>query len=144
MGEMLQDGGHPYRGMLYGMTSRLYGSVDPRPVWHLMDEFGIAESRMLGYWLEAAPVTTDHPRVLATTYLRDEGMLIALASWSDEHETVSLTVDSVLLGNTSLWRFDAPAVEGLQAALTVDPSHIPIPANQGLFILATPLDGSAR
>jgi len=22
MGEMLQDGGHPYRGMLYGMTAR--------------------------------------------------------------------------------------------------------------------------
>ncbi len=55
MGEMLQDGGHPYRGMLYGMTARLYGDVDPRPVWRMMDEFGIADSRMLGYWLKDAP-----------------------------------------------------------------------------------------
>ena len=38
MGEMLQDGGHPYRGMLYGMTARKYGDVDPRPVWGMMND----------------------------------------------------------------------------------------------------------
>ena len=32
MGEMLQDGGHPYRGLVYGMTARVYGTTDPRPV----------------------------------------------------------------------------------------------------------------
>ena len=29
MGEMLQDRGHAYRGLLYGMTARKYGNVDP-------------------------------------------------------------------------------------------------------------------
>ena len=62
MGEMLQDGGHPYRGLLYGMTASKYGDVDPRPVWAMMNEFGIAESRMLGYWLEDAPVRQTTPR----------------------------------------------------------------------------------
>jgi len=135
MGEMLQDGGHPYRGLLYGMTARLYGSVDPRPVWHMMNEFGIAESCMLGYWLEDAPVTTDHPRVLATAYVRPDGVLIALASWSPQDETVRLTLDASTLGDLSQVRAHAPGVEGLQAAGEVDLSHVQVPANQGLFVL---------
>ena len=50
MGEMLQDGGHPYRGLLYGMTARMYGDVDPRPVWRMMGDFGIdwqSDARLL-------------------------------------------------------------------------------------------------
>jgi len=133
MGEMLQDGGHPYRGLLYGMTARMYGDVDPRPVWRMMDEFGIAESRMLGYWLDDAPVTTDRPRILATTYVRPDGFLIVLASWSDEDEIVSLTLDRDVLGAVASAR--APAVEGLQAAAEVDLSRVEVPANQGLFVI---------
>jgi hypothetical protein len=135
MGEMLQDGGHPYRGLLYGMTARLYGNVDPRPVWRMMDEFGMAESRMLGYWLVVAPVTTDHPLVRATTYIHPNGLLIALASWSDEDEIVSLTLDPSTLGEFTGNPVYAPAVEGLQAAASVDLSRVPVPANQGLFLL---------
>ncbi len=138
MGEMLQDGGHPYRGMLYGMTTRLYGRVDPRPVWRLMDEFGIADSRMLGYWLTDTPVRTDHPRVLATAYVRDDGLLIALASWSEEDEIVSLTLDPGRLGLVSGGLAHAPEVEGLQAAAEVDLTRVPVPANQGLFVLVAP------
>ncbi len=138
MGEMLQDGGHPYRGMLYGMTARKYGNVDPRPVWKLMNDFGIAESRMLGYWLEDAPVTTDNPRVLATTYVRSEGVLIALASWSETDETVRLIVDASALDMPSDWSALVPAVEGLQSPTAVDLSAVRVPANQGLFILVRP------
>jgi hypothetical protein len=140
MGEMLQDGGHPYRGMLYGMTARKYGNVDPRPIWKMMNEFGIAESRMLGYWLEDAPVTTDNPRVLATTYVRADGVLIALASWSEIGETVRLTVDPTALDTASGWLAVTPAVEGLQSAAEVDLSAVRIPANQGLFVLIRPVD----
>ena len=135
MGEMLQDGGHPYRGMLYGMTARKYGDVDPRPVWKMMNDFGISQSRMLGYWLDDAPVTTDNPRMLATTYVRQDGALIALASWSDEDEIIRVTVDRAALGAGSDWRAVAPAVEGLQSAAEVDLSAVRVPANQGLFIL---------
>jgi len=135
MGEMLQDGGHPYRGLLYGMTARIYGDVDPRPVWRMMDEFGIEDSRMLGYWLENTPVTTDHPRVLATTYVRPDGLLIALASWSDRDETVRLTLDTEALDGFAVTSASAPAVAGLQAAAELDLSNVRVPANQGLFVL---------
>jgi len=147
LGEMLQDGGHPYRGMLYGMTARKYGGVDPRPVWGMMNDFGIAESRMLGYWLQDTPVTTDHPRVLATTYVHPDQVLVALASWSDEDEIISLSLDWEALGwaaegpggtETSLpagIRALAPAVNGLQEAGEIDLSAVPVPAGQGLFVV---------
>ncbi|MFC1640185.1 glycoside hydrolase domain-containing protein, partial [Gemmatimonadota bacterium] len=117
------------------MTARMYGNVDPRPVWQMMNEFGIDESRMLGYWLENTPVTTDHSRILATTYVRPDGLLIALASWSDQDETVNLTVDPSTLSGASAMSAHAPEVEGLQAAADVDLSRVVVPANQGLFVL---------
>ncbi len=145
MGEMLQDGGHPYRGMLYGMTSRLYGDTDPRPVWEMMNDFGIAGSEMKGYWLGDAPVRTDRPRILATTYLRPDRTLIALASWSDRDEVVSLTVNWEALGLHGSaargFRAHTPAVEGLQEGAAVDLSALRIPAGQGLFVIVAPDEG---
>jgi hypothetical protein len=135
MGEMLQDGGHPYRGMLYGMTARKYGSVDPRPVWAMMNDFGIAESRMMGYWLENAPARTDHPRVLATTYLGPDAALIALASWSEEDEVVNLSVDLEALGLGEGVSAYTPAVEGLQDEGDVDLSAVRVPAGMGLWVI---------
>ena len=49
MGEMLQDGGNPWRGMIYGMTSRLPWAGDPTHIWKVWDDFGIQGSRMIGY-----------------------------------------------------------------------------------------------
>jgi hypothetical protein len=142
MGEMLQDGGHPYRGLLYGMTGRKYGGNDPQPVWAMMNEFGIAESRMKGYWLEDTPVATDHPRILATTYLRHDAALVVLASWSEEDEVVGLSLDQEALGLEALpdsiaggLRGFSPPVEGLQSEAELDLSAIPVPAGQGLYVL---------
>jgi hypothetical protein len=136
MGEMLQDGGHPYRGMLYGMTTRFYGNVDPRPVWGLMDDFGIADSRMLGYWLQDPPARVSHPRIRATSFVRPNGALVALASWSDADETVALDLDLGSLNLSGDLRVWAPAVDGLQPFAEIDPSAVVVPANQGLFLRA--------
>ena len=40
MGEMLQDGGNAWRGMIYGMTNRMPWSdnADPRPIWKQWDD----------------------------------------------------------------------------------------------------------
>ena len=135
MGEMLQDGGHPYRGMLYGMTARKYGDVDPRPVWAMMNDFGIAQSAMLGYWLDDAPVRTRSDDVLATTYSASGRALIALASWSDADELIDLAVDFEALGLPADAPARAPAVEGLQEAGAVDLSAVRVPAGRGLWVL---------
>ncbi|MBP6715674.1 MAG: hypothetical protein KA205_02355 [Acidobacteria bacterium] len=134
MGEMLQDGGHPYRGLVYGMTARVYGKTDPRPVWKMMNDFGIATSRMRGYWLQDAPVTTGRDDMRATTYLRPGKALVAIGSWSDTDQTISLTMNLKAMGFTGKVRVYAPAVEGLQTAHEVNPAAVVVPAKQGIFL----------
>ena len=44
MSEMLDDP-NPWHGMVFGMTTRLGWSGDPRPLWKFWDEFGMARHR---------------------------------------------------------------------------------------------------
>jgi len=140
MGEMLQGGGHPYRGMLYGMTTRMYGDVDPRPVWKMMNDFGIADSRMLGFWLKDAPLKTGNDLIKGTAFVRPDGnVMIALASWSDRDETVELTLNRELLGLSENATWSVPEVQGLQTSYHPNgPEGLAVPANQGLFVLLSP------
>ncbi len=87
MGEMLQNGGNPWRGMVFGMTSRLPWAGDPRPLWKAWDDFGITEAQMVGWWVKANPVKTGNAEVLATCYVRQP---------SEEHAsgTTSVSVRS--------------------------------------------------
>lgn len=135
MGEMLQDGGHPYRGLLYGMTARKYGTTDPRPVWHMMDAFGIDQSKMLGYWLPAPPVTTGRKDVLATAYVRENSVLIVLGSWSATNATVNVQLAPEYISGWKSVIATAPEVDGLQTAEPLDLTRVVVPANQGRFIL---------
>jgi hypothetical protein len=98
MGEMLQDGGNPWRGMLFGMTSRMPWAGDPRELWKFWDAFGIQESDMIGFWSHRCPVATDHPKVLATVYAQKERALIALASWADQPAKARLRISWDSLG----------------------------------------------
>jgi hypothetical protein len=123
MSEMLEKGGNPWRGMLFGMTSRLPWAGDPRPLWKAWDAFGLAGSRMKGWWVPDPPVRTDRPGVLATTYLKPAGprgsgrALVALASWEKEPVEVALAIDWKALGlDASRARLTAPAIEAFQPA----------------------------
>lgn len=135
MGEMLQGGGHPYRGMLYGMTTRMYGKYDVRPIWKLMDNFDIENSEMKGYWLDNSPVKTNHENIIATSYLKSDRMLIALASWSEQDEKVNLDMDWEQIGFKSN-RLFSPKVDTLQAYQEFNlEGPITIPKNMGLFLV---------
>ncbi len=132
MGEMLQDGGNAWRGMIYGMTNRLpWSGQDPARLWKAWDEFGIEEARMIGYWSPDCPVKTDHKDVLATVYAKDGAALIALASWAPEPVQCRLTVDWKTLGiDSGKARFRAPAIPDFQPGKTFDPND-PIPIDPG-------------
>ena len=84
MGEMLEGGGNPWRGMLFGMTNRLPWSGDPRPIWREWDSFGIQDTRMIGWWVPNPPVTTGRSDVLVTTYAGNGKALLAIASWAPD------------------------------------------------------------
>jgi len=134
-GEMLQSGGHPWRGMLYGMSSRLgwRPECDPRSMWRCWDEFGIKEADMIGYWDETNPVQADRENILVTIYKKPGKTLIAIGSWCQEDVGLKLRIDWPALGlDPAKAKFTAPAIEGLQAAATcAADAALPVPANQG-------------
>ena len=115
MGEMLWGGGNPWRGMVFGMTSRLGWGGDPRNLWKVWDDFGMRGSEMIAWWDEACPVKTGRDDVLATVYRRRGSSLVAVASWADEPADVTLGVDWKALGIApGKARIDAPEVAGFQ------------------------------
>lgn len=139
MGEMLQHDGNPWRGMLFGMTSRLGWSKgsDPRPLWKLWDAFGIEQADMVGWWVHDTPVKTDNPDVLATSYVRKgDKTLVSVASWAPQKVDVKLHVDWKALGlNPSRVRLVAPAVQNFQSAATFKPGDaIPVEPGKGWLI----------
>ncbi len=137
MGEMLQGGGNPWRGMLYGMTNRLPWSGNPKPIWKLWDDFGIADSEMLGYWDPACPVSTGREDILATVYRKDDAALVCVASWAKETADCPLTIDWKALGlDSDKANLYAPAIQNLQAEDLFAPDEpLPIDPGQGWMLI---------
>ena len=141
MGEMLEGGGNPWRGLIYGMTNRMPWSdnADPRPIWKLWDDFGIKGSEMLGYWSPKAPVRTDREDVIATTYRRPGRAMVAIASWAPEFATVQLTVDWQALGiDPKRATITAPEAAGLQSRRQFAVGEpIPVEPGKGWVLVIT-------
>jgi hypothetical protein len=140
MGEMLQDNGNPWRGMVYGMTGRLPWAGDPRPIWKAWDAFGIVDSRMIGFWVDDRPVKTDRPDVLATCYVRAGRTMVALASWAKDKVDVRLTIDWKALGlDPASARLEAQPIEHFQEARTFAADQpIPVEPGKGWLIVISP------
>ncbi|MFC8130345.1 glycoside hydrolase domain-containing protein [Streptomyces sp. NPDC057302] len=108
MGEMLEGGGNPWRGLVFGMTARA-PMTDVRPLWRAFDQLRLPEAEMTGWWATGTPpVRTGHDDVLATTWEGPGGTVTALASWAGEPVDVVLTTAS---GPVAAY---APAIEGFQ------------------------------
>ncbi|HTL29974.1 MAG TPA: glycoside hydrolase domain-containing protein [Tepidisphaeraceae bacterium] len=143
MGDMLQDGGNRWRGMIYGMTARLPWDSDkfkanPKPMWKTWDEFGIGGAKMIGYWDKACPVRANNPNVLATAYVRPDRTMIAIASWDPKPADVKLAIDWKALGlEESTTKLHAPAIKDFQKEKTFTPSDtIPVQPTQGWILIA--------
>ena len=137
MGEMLQDGGNPWRGMIYGMTSRLPWAGDPRPIWKVWDDFSIQESEMLGYWSPACPMKTDSTGVLATSYVKEKSVLVALASWAPDPVDIRLNIDWAKLDmDPARSVLRAPEIQNFQkAAVFRSTDRIPIDPGKGWLLI---------
>jgi len=139
MGEMLQDGGNPWRGMIFGMTARMpWGSVvDNRAIWAYWDAVGLGDREMIGYWVPHRPVRTDTPDVIATTYLGDGSAVVALASWAEAPTEVSLAIDWDAIGLAPEEAvIEALPIDGFQEARTFDLGNpIPVAPGKGWLLL---------
>ena len=118
MNEMLEGGGNPFRGMLYGMTARCGWSQGGtsaniwRAVW---DKFGIADAKMYGYWHPECPVSTECDEIKATAYVKENGdALICLGSWFPYGIDVNVNIDKEALGITGSYDLYAPAIKEMK------------------------------
>ena len=123
MGDMLYRGGNKWLGMQYGMTVRhpweTEGVIcDPRLIWKIWDDFGIAESRMIGFWDARPAVTASDSAVKVTAFIRPERALLSLGNYSDEAKDVTLTIDWKRLGmDPENVRLVATAIKEMQPAM---------------------------
>lgn len=143
MGDMLQGGGNPWRGMVYGMTARLPWSTagvvsNPADIWKVWDQFGIADSKMIGYWDHFPVVKTTNPNVLATAYVKKGKTLIAIGSWVNDPVNVKLQIDWKALGlDPAKVELIAPEVKKFQPARTFSPDDsIPVVPEKGWLLIA--------
>jgi len=131
MGEMLEKGGNPWRGMIYGMTARLPWAGDPTSIWKAWDKFGMRGSSMVGYWSADLPINTGHPEVLATAYVKPGSALVALASWAADTVRCTPEVKWTSLGiDARRAVLEAPAIPGFQEHRRFLPGE-PIPVAPG-------------
>ncbi|MGO4294659.1 glycoside hydrolase domain-containing protein [Chitinophaga sp. RAB17] len=139
MGEMLQDGGNQWRGMVYGMTNRMpwTENSDPRPIWKVWDDFGMQGTKMIGYWVENNPVKTNNPLVPATIYRKDGAVLVSLASWATEDTTIKLTIDWKALGlDPAKAVITAPDIHNFQQGQVFGKdASIPVSKNKGWILI---------
>ncbi|PSL49172.1 hypothetical protein CLV51_101502 [Chitinophaga niastensis] len=139
MGEMLQDGGNQWRGMVYGMTNRMpwTENSDPRPIWKVWDDFGMQGTKMIGYWVDNNPVKTNNPLVPATIYKKDGAVLISLASWAKEDTTIKLSIDWKALGiDPAKAVITAPDIRNFQQGQVFDKdAAIPVAKNKGWLLI---------
>jgi hypothetical protein len=139
MGEMLQGGGNPWRGMIYGMTNRMPWSdnADPRPIWKAWDDFGIKGSHMIGYWVKTSPVKTTDSEILATVYKKDKKVMVAIASWAATDKKIKLLIDwKALHIDPAKATITAPAIKGFQAASQFSVSDdIPVEKGKGWLLI---------
>ncbi|MBD1365116.1 hypothetical protein IDJ77_14940 [Mucilaginibacter sp. ZT4R22] len=139
MGEMLQDGGNPWRGMVYGMTNRMPWSdnADPRPIWQAWDQFGMQGSKMIGYWVPNSPVKTNNPKVLATVYKKANKALVAIASWADSDTSIKLSIDWKALGiDPTKAKITAQPIKNFQQAnIFTEGGEIPVAKGKGWLLV---------
>ncbi|ATL32425.1 glycoside hydrolase domain-containing protein [Streptomyces formicae] len=124
MGEMLEGGGNPWRGLVFGMTGRA-PMTDVRPLWRAFDRLKMPEAELTGWWAGEPPVRTGHADVLASTWRGPGGTATALASWAPEPVDVVLTA-----ADGRPVEAHAPAIEGFQEERRF-PAGEPVPVAPG-------------
>ncbi len=139
MGEMLQDGGNPWRGMIYGMTNRMPWSdnADPRPIWKAWDDFGMQGTQMIGYWVADNPVKTSNEKVLATVYKKKGKAMVSIASWAQNDAEVQLKIDWKKLGiDASKATITAPEIKSFQTGRAFKLNEkIPVEKGKGWLLI---------
>ena len=136
-GEMLEKGGRPYHGLVYGMTTRVYHNYNPGNLWNLFKDFNISESKMIGYWVDNSPIKIKSNKIRSTIYQNENRILITIASWSEKDELIDLIIDwDKIKFNKSSSSLLSPEIENLQELKSYQiGKKINIKSNEGLILI---------
>jgi hypothetical protein len=137
-GQMLEGGGNPWRGMVYGITNRAaWTKNSPEYLWKFFDEYRFSEREMIGYWDKKCPVRTDNPNLVASVYKGSEDIVIAIGNWSDEKQTCSLQLDWNSLDiDPKKCSFLVPDINDFQKLAQITSSEpIQIDGGKGIIII---------
>lgn len=137
-GQMLEGGGNPWRGMVYGITNRAgWGGNTPIEIWKFWDEYRITDKLLTGYWEENYPVKSNNSKVFTSLFKGDKESILAVANWSDKDQPVSLNFRWKDLGiDPSKAEFFIPAIKDFQDAKgKVELNSLAIPPRKGFLII---------
>ncbi len=112
MSEMLEGGGNPWRGLLFGETARAgWRENGPEGVWAMRAAYGFDQAKLRGWWEENPPAKASDPRVLVTLYELPEGAMLCAASFAGEPISVSFTLNADFTPTSA----HLPEIEHVQA-----------------------------
>ncbi|MDP4291959.1 MAG: DUF6067 family protein [Bacteroidota bacterium] len=137
-GQMLQGGGNPWRGMVYGITTRAGWTINtPTDIWKFWDDHKFKDKIMTGYWDKKFPVTCSNASIKASLYKGNDETILAVANWKDKDAVTSIDIDWTKLGmdpvNVELL---IPEIKDFQTEQTsFSLSKMTIPAKKGYLIL---------
>ncbi len=137
-GQMLEGGGNPWRGMVYGITNRAgWTENSPSEMWKFWDTHQIKDKLMVGYWEKGSPVVSKNPMIKASVFKGKDEVIIAVANWTETDQEAGLTVDWPGLGiDQAKSELSIPEIPGFQtgqAAVSLD--KLTIPGKKGYLIV---------
>jgi len=140
MGEMLEGGGNPWLGLVFGTTGRLGWGGNPSEVWKLWDDFSVQNADFTGWWAaEECPVLSSDPTVKASVWKKPGASMVAVANFSSESKPASLTINWQALGldPTKAKLFFPALAQMRQKAAWISPDRLPIvrPHSGMVFII---------
>jgi len=136
-GQMLNGGGNPWRGMVYGITNRLPWAGDPSHLWKFWDAYRIQEKQMIGYWDRHTPVTCANDSLRVTLYKGRNESILAVANWARTPQTGTIAIDWAKLGyDPAKCIVTIPPIQDFQEYQHLDLLRsLTVPAKQGYLIV---------
>ena len=137
-GQMLQGGGNPWRGMVYGITNRAgWDGVGPSSIWEFWDKFHIEDKQMVGYWDKQSPIKIDNSWIRATIFKGKGQSIIAVANWDEQDQECAISLDWKKLGfNSKSYAVEQPFIKNYQEKENIRSlKKLKIPGGKGFLIV---------
>jgi hypothetical protein len=137
-GQMLEGGGNPWRGMVYGITNRAgWSKNSPEYLWGFFDEYKFLEREMIGYWDEKNPIKINNTNIKASIYKGVDEIIIAIANWADQDEKADIIIDwsELAIDKNNIEVFIPEIIDFQLKHTNVLLDNLVIPAEKGYLIV---------